>query len=107
MPGRTLRLLLSLALGAATVVATQSPAGAHGHHPDPCANGYVGLSFDDGPSGDTTTQKLAILGAAHARVTYFNIGSNETQMPDLVRQEARMGMWVGNHTQTHPHLPQI
>src|SRR4051794_11676414 len=75
-------------------------------HGKPCRNGYVGLTYDDGPSA-TTTQLLAALRAEHLRATFFNQGNNSLDRPDLVRTELRAGMWVGNHTFPPPHLTQI
>src|SRR4051812_25255675 len=63
-------------------------------HGKPCRNGYVGLTYDDGPSA-TTTQLLAALRAEHLRATFFNQGNNSLDRPDLVRTELRAGMWVG------------
>ena len=72
----------------------------------PCRNGYVGLTYDDGPSA-TTDQLLAALRAHRLRATFFNQGDHSLERPEQVRAELRAGMWVGNHTFTHPHLPQI
>jgi peptidoglycan/xylan/chitin deacetylase (PgdA/CDA1 family) len=72
----------------------------------PCRNGYVGLTYDDGPSA-TTDQLLAALRGNHLRATFFNQGNNSLDRPELVRAELRAGMWVGDHTFTHPHLTQI
>jgi peptidoglycan/xylan/chitin deacetylase (PgdA/CDA1 family) len=93
------------AAAATAVVATGSAAAAS--QPKPCANGYVGLTFDDGPSAATTTGLLDALAAGGARATFFNMGSNSQQLPELVRAEVAAGMWIGNHTVTHPHLTQI
>src|SRR3954452_15329829 len=85
------------------------PAQAASHAHDrggACSNGYVGLTFDDGPSA-TLPQLLQALRANHLRATMFNQGNNALARPDYVRDELRAGMWVGNHTFTHPHLPQI
>jgi peptidoglycan/xylan/chitin deacetylase (PgdA/CDA1 family) len=112
---RTTALLASIALAglglsAAAPAATAGPAapagGATPAHPGRCGNGYVGLTFDDGPSA-TTDQLLAALTANHLRATMFNQGNNAEAQPDLVRAELRAGMWVGNHTFTHPHLTQL
>ena len=78
----------------------------HGKHPNPCRNGYVGLTYDDGPSA-TTDQLLAALRANHLHATFFDQGNNSLDRPQQVREELRAGMWVGNHTFTHPHLTQI
>jgi len=47
------------------------------------------------------------LRAAGARATFFNQGDHAEARPDLVRAEQRAGMWIGNHTDTHPHLPEL
>jgi peptidoglycan/xylan/chitin deacetylase (PgdA/CDA1 family) len=75
-------------------------------HQPPCRNGYVGLTYDDGPSA-TTDRLLAALRANHLRATFFNLGNNALDRPEQVRAELRAGMWVGNHTFTHPHLTRI
>jgi peptidoglycan-N-acetylglucosamine deacetylase len=71
-----------------------------------CA-GYVALTFDDGPNPTTTRPLLAALRAARLRATMFNIGVNAQQNPDLTRAQRAAGMWVANHSWTHPHLPQL
>jgi peptidoglycan/xylan/chitin deacetylase (PgdA/CDA1 family) len=63
---------------------------------------YVALTFDDGPSR-YTPRVLRLLRRAHARATFFVIGSRAAARPDLVRAESLLGA-VGNHTWTHPHL---
>jgi peptidoglycan/xylan/chitin deacetylase (PgdA/CDA1 family) len=72
-----------------------------------CASGYVGLSFDDGPNNGTTTQVLNALRSAGVRATFFNIGTKVQQNPTLARSQTSAGMWVGNHSWTHPHLTQM
>jgi peptidoglycan/xylan/chitin deacetylase (PgdA/CDA1 family) len=63
---------------------------------------YVALTFDDGPS-QYTPRVLRLLRRAHARATFFVIGSRVAARPDLVRAESLLGA-VGNHTWTHPRL---
>jgi len=65
--------------------------------------GYVALTFDDGPT-ERTPDLLAALRAARARATLFNVGENAAHRPNLVRAQRRAGMWIGNHSHTHPHL---
>jgi peptidoglycan/xylan/chitin deacetylase (PgdA/CDA1 family) len=107
-----LRRTSLLAVAAGAVVAAlglAAPANATADHhrqsdrQHACRNGYVGLTFDDGPS-TTTSQLLAALRASGLRATMFNQGNNALANPDLVRDQLRAGMWVGNHTFTHPHL---
>jgi peptidoglycan/xylan/chitin deacetylase (PgdA/CDA1 family) len=93
---------LGCALAVAAVQRDEEPAAE-----DPCRNGYVGLTYDDGPSVSTTTELLEALSASGLRATMFNQGNNAQAHPDLVREQQDAGMWVGNHTFTHPHLPEI
>ncbi|MFG3341148.1 polysaccharide deacetylase family protein [Glycomyces sp. NPDC048151] len=101
---RTLIATLSafvLALGAAAVVlVAAAPAQAQ------TCNGYVALTFDDGPGGNTTSL-LNALTANGLRATFFNIGRNAAANPSLARAQVNAGMWVANHTQTHPDLTKL
>lgn len=107
---------VAAAVAAAAAVVAMTPAAGHAavpdRHPDRhpdwrCPNGYVALTYDDGPTAATLPTLLDRLRAAGARATFFNQGNNAEARPDLVRAEQRAGMWIGNHTDTHPHLPQL
>jgi endo-1,4-beta-xylanase len=37
----------------------------------------------------------------------FNIGQRAQSNPALVRAQLDAGLWIGNHTFTHPHLPTL
>src|SRR5688500_15218468 len=69
-----------------------------------CANGYVGLTYDDGPNPSNTNNLLNALRSAGVRATMFNTGQNAAANPGLVRAEASAGMWIANHSYTHPHM---
>ncbi|WP_445529269.1 polysaccharide deacetylase family protein, partial [Streptomyces cyslabdanicus] len=69
-------------------------------------NGYVGLTFDDGPSNDNTPALLNALKQNGLRATMFNEGQFAASYPAQVRAQVDAGMWVGNHSYTHPHLTQ-
>jgi peptidoglycan/xylan/chitin deacetylase (PgdA/CDA1 family) len=101
---RLITLFAASTLALTGLTGFTGPAG--GSHGGPCRNGYVGLTYDDGPSA-TTPQLLAALRVNHLRATFFNQGNNSLDRPEQVKAELRAGMWVGNHTFTHPHLPQI
>jgi peptidoglycan/xylan/chitin deacetylase (PgdA/CDA1 family) len=62
----------------------------------------VALTFDDGP-GPHTAALLRLLHAAGAPATFFEIGHNVYQWPELAREEAATGA-VGDHTWSHPRL---
>ncbi|MYY03144.1 MULTISPECIES: polysaccharide deacetylase family protein [unclassified Streptomyces] len=68
--------------------------------------GYVGLTFDDGPSNDHTPALLNALRQNGLRATMFNEGQFAASYPGQVQAEINAGMWVGNHSYTHPHLIQ-
>ncbi|NJC81485.1 polysaccharide deacetylase family protein [Planosporangium mesophilum] len=93
-----------LAAGAAAAVAitvNAAPANAA------TCNGYVGLTFDDGPNASNTTQLLSALKQNGLRATMFNEGQYAAQYPSQVRAEVAAGMWIGNHSYTHPHMTQL
>jgi peptidoglycan/xylan/chitin deacetylase (PgdA/CDA1 family) len=96
-------MLLSIATAAGTVAATTTPTAASGFR----CTGYVALSYDDGPYADTTPALLRALRAARVRATMFNIGTNAADNPSLVRAQIRSGLWVANHSWTHPRLPDL
>jgi endo-1,4-beta-xylanase len=68
------------------------------------SDGYVGLTFDDGPNPRTTMALLHALTSAGLRATMFNIGQNAERHPELVQAQLSAGMWIANHSWTHPHL---
>ncbi|QFU86386.1 Endo-1,4-beta-xylanase A precursor [Amycolatopsis sp. YIM 10] len=72
-----------------------------------CSAGYVGLTFDDGPISGTTTQLINALKSAGLRATFFNVGNKVQQNPSLAKSQRDAGMWVGNHSWSHPHLTQL
>jgi peptidoglycan/xylan/chitin deacetylase (PgdA/CDA1 family) len=101
----------AVATAVATVVAALVPGGsavATAERTDAgCGNGYVGLTYDDGPDPATTMPLLNALRAGGARATFFIWGQHAQQNPNLLRAEQAAGMWIANHTFTHPHLTQL
>jgi peptidoglycan-N-acetylglucosamine deacetylase len=59
------------------------------------------LTIDDGPSDDTMAM-LDLLDAHGAKATFFLVGERARARPDLVRDIARRGHGIGNHSATHP-----
>jgi len=98
----------SLATGlavAAVVVASTAAVTVHATPSRAAAcTGYVGLTFDDGPSNDHTPGLLNALKQSGLRATMFNEGQFAAAYPAQVQAEVNAGMWVGNHSYTHPHL---
>ncbi|GAB3932662.1 hypothetical protein GCM10029976_038950 [Kribbella albertanoniae] len=72
--------------------------------PTDCRNGYVALTYDDGPNPGNTQALLNALRAAGVRATMFNTGQNAAANAALVAAQASAGMWIANHSYTHPHM---
>lgn len=62
----------------------------------------VWLTIDDGPDPEDTPRLLELLAAHEARATFFLIGEEAANHPELVRAIAAAGHEVAHHTQTHP-----
>jgi peptidoglycan/xylan/chitin deacetylase (PgdA/CDA1 family) len=114
-PVPTARDIQLPATGAAGIPATAAPGGgpvgctARGPsytESRPSRRRVVALTFDDGPSG-FTPKILAILERKHVQATFFVIGSQVRDHPDLLRRELRDGDIVGDHTWTHADMTQL
>ncbi|OAH15437.1 polysaccharide deacetylase family protein [Streptomyces jeddahensis] len=97
-------LLTGLAVVAMTAASTLTVNAAPAQAA--ACNGYVGLTFDDGPSTNTPAL-LNALKQNGLRATMFNQGQNAAANPSQVRAQVDAGMWVANHSYTHPHLTQL
>jgi peptidoglycan/xylan/chitin deacetylase (PgdA/CDA1 family) len=61
----------------------------------------VWLTFDDGPHPDFTPLVLDALLSHGVRATFFVIGEQAEQYPELVRRMVREGHAIGHHTYFH------
>lgn len=66
--------------------------------------GKVVLTFDDGPDPVWTPQILDILKANGVKASFFMIGREMEDHPELVRRVNAEGHEIGNHSFTHPNL---
>src|SRR6059058_1022780 len=66
----------------------------------------VALTFDDGP-GPYTEQLVGMLRAANAHATFFLVGNRLQYWPRAAREEALGGNAVGNHSWSHPRMPEL
>ncbi|WP_338702590.1 polysaccharide deacetylase family protein [Streptomyces sp. Q6] len=111
MKDRTDRSLRSrvarVAVAAAVGVCPLAVGGTASAQPAAACGGYVGLTFDDGPQAGNTPALLDALRQNGLRATMFNQGQNAAANPSLVRAQVAAGMWVGNHSYTHPHLTRL
>src|SRR5919198_1083445 len=58
---------------------------------------YIAMTFDDGPSAKLTPKLLDLLAAHHIKATFFVIGENVAEHPEIVARAAREGHEIGNH----------
>jgi peptidoglycan-N-acetylglucosamine deacetylase len=101
-----------IALLVAAAVALPTPAQlptvarlAQSARPVYCAGTHgksFALTFDDGPS-PYTDQLVRVLRRAHARATFFDVGSRVSIWPSAARASMTVGE-IGNHTWSHAHL---
>jgi peptidoglycan/xylan/chitin deacetylase (PgdA/CDA1 family) len=70
----------------------------------PAERAELALTFDDGPSPETTPRVLALLEQHGARATFFVVGSKARAHPTLVRAIAAAGHAIGVHGHVHDPL---
>lgn len=63
----------------------------------------VALTYDDGP-GQYTEKLLECLKENNAKATFYMLGQNAEQFPEIVKQLKDAGMELGNHTYDHQIL---
>jgi peptidoglycan/xylan/chitin deacetylase (PgdA/CDA1 family) len=73
----------------------------------PLEDHEVVLTFDDGPWPATTSRVLAALARECVHATFFLIGKNTSEHPELVRKIAAEGHTIGHHTWKHRSLMRI
>jgi peptidoglycan/xylan/chitin deacetylase (PgdA/CDA1 family) len=107
-------MLAALATTAATIAAAVS-AGYQSMAPTgqwygrtftglPKATRQLALTYDDGPNDPHTLHLLEVLAKHNVHATFFMVGRYVEQRADIVREVARAGHIIGNHTFTHPLL---
>jgi len=65
---------------------------------------YIAMTFDDGPSATLTPKLLDLLAAHHIKATFFVIGENVAEHPEIVARAAQEGHEIANHSWSHPNL---
>jgi cellulose synthase/poly-beta-1,6-N-acetylglucosamine synthase-like glycosyltransferase/peptidoglycan/xylan/chitin deacetylase (PgdA/CDA1 family)/spore germination protein YaaH len=67
----------------------------------------IAITFDDGPDNRWTPKILDILREKKVPATFFVIGVDASQWPNLLKREYAEGHEIGNHTYTHPSFDDI
>lgn len=73
----------------------------------PNGENKIALTFDDGPHPVHTERILEILDRYGVKATFFVIGENAENYPNLVEAEKRGGHEVANHTFAHSYLKNV
>ena len=67
----------------------------------------IALSFDAAWGNEDTEELIEILAKYQAKATFFVVGAWVDKYPESVRQLAAAGHDIGNHSNAHPHMPQL
>jgi peptidoglycan/xylan/chitin deacetylase (PgdA/CDA1 family) len=65
------------------------------------ADKTVYLTFDDGPTPECTAWILNTLSQYNAKATFFCVGANVKEHPELLKRICDEGHAIGNHTMYH------
>ncbi|MFF7974909.1 polysaccharide deacetylase family protein [Streptomyces sp. NPDC007905] len=67
----------------------------------------VALTFDDGPQPGNTERILDVLDGYDVPATFFCVGMNASAHPGILTRMRERGHGLGNHTWSHPFLPEL
>ena len=67
----------------------------------------VAISFDAAWGNDDTEQLINILKEYDVPATFFVVGAWVDKYPESVKQLSDAGHQIQNHSNTHPHMPQL
>ena len=109
---------VSLTLGSSTPPPAATPAPApvpaatpyppsHSYTSIPGAGKVIALTFDDGPSEKLTPKLLDILKERKIHATFFVVGQNAAEYPDILKRAVAEGHEIGNHSWSHPQLTRL
>lgn len=65
---------------------------------------YIAMTFDDGPNAALTPKLLDMLASRHIKATFFVVGENAAEFPDILKRAVREGHEIANHSWSHPNL---
>lgn len=88
-------------------IASSSVVSARKYCSVPVEGSYIALTFDDGPSEKLTPKLLDLLKAKGIKATFFVIGENAANHPEIVARAAAEGHEIANHTWNHPRLTRL
>jgi len=63
---------------------------------------FNSVHFDDGPNPTLTPKLLDLLAAHHMKATFFVVGQNAADHPEILKRAVREGHEIANHSWSHP-----
>lgn len=79
----------------------------HQIKPDDQSKKLIALTFDDGPADPYTEKYLSILEQYGCKATFFNLGQNIEEYPDLCKKIVDSGNELMSHTYQHQQLTKL
>ena len=70
----------------------------------PVSEPYLAMTFDDGPHPSNTPRLLDMLKQRNIKATFFVVGTNSQEYPQILRRIAAEGHEIANHTWTHANI---
>ncbi|TSE05355.1 polysaccharide deacetylase family protein [Aquimarina algiphila] len=64
----------------------------------------IALTFDDGPHPELTYSILDVLDRFNAKATFFCIGKQIEKYPEVLKEIAKRGHAIGNHSYSHSNF---
>ncbi len=109
---KQIMLCLSVVLGLAIVIVGSTGVFAQNDRllPIYCVETdkkQIAISFDAAWGNDDTEQLIKILGEYKVPATFFVVGAWVDKYPESVKQLSDAGHQIQNHSNTHPHMPQL
>jgi peptidoglycan-N-acetylglucosamine deacetylase len=68
---------------------------------------YIALTFDDGPNKKLTPRLLDLLAQHHIHATFFVVGENAAENPEILQRAVHEGHEIGNHSWSHPNFARM
>ena len=64
----------------------------------------ISFTFDDGPHKSYTNEIMSLFEKYNGKASFFVLGSNTTNYPDVIKDIYQRGHEIGNHSSTHNNL---
>jgi peptidoglycan/xylan/chitin deacetylase (PgdA/CDA1 family) len=100
-PGPSSQVPLAVSSGGPVISSASVPRTAR------VRSGTIALTFDDGPDPLWTPKALEVLRRHHVHATFFVVGTQVAEHPEILREIVADGHQVGVHTFTHTDLGRV